>query len=207
MNGYQYLVARNRLMQQLETSCAACRQLPPAEREAKRDVMRAEFDVRWPRCTRQVADEFPGERKKKARPLPILGKPLRAQIGSLNQHPGRAHSQPGEYLARNSARQADRGDRGLGFGQIEPGLRHALRRGTAALRAEPVDLRAAVPGADGAAGRRFDFRYSAGARAAAEKHNQECALDGRHRHRDQRLPAPAVCDGRAHDMPAMRQSR
>jgi uncharacterized protein len=43
MNGYEYLVARNRLMQQL-------------------DVQLAELYA-------QVADEYPGERKKKARPI------------------------------------------------------------------------------------------------------------------------------------------
>ena len=89
-----------------------------------------------------------------------------SKLGSLNQYPGRAHSQPGRYFARNSPRQADRGHRGLRLRQVEPGIRHALCRRTAALRAESLDLRAAVPGADGAAGRRCDFGDSAGARAA-----------------------------------------
>ena len=69
MNGYQYLVARNRLMQQLENELRKLTPLAKAEREAREKQLRAEFDIRLRELYAQVADEYPGERKKKARPL------------------------------------------------------------------------------------------------------------------------------------------
>jgi hypothetical protein len=69
MNGYQYLVARNRLMQQLENDLRQLAHLTPPERESKERLLRAEFDVRLRELYEKVADEYPGERKKKARPL------------------------------------------------------------------------------------------------------------------------------------------
>jgi hypothetical protein len=69
MNGYQYLVARNRLMQQLETELRQLAPLSRTDREAKEKQLRAEFDIRLRELYAQVADEYPGERKKKARPL------------------------------------------------------------------------------------------------------------------------------------------
>ena len=196
MNGYEYLIARNRLMQRLEEELAQLAPCRLAEREKETKRLQAKFDFALAELYAKVADEYPGERKNKARPIcrPALGP--RGPLAAFNQYSGRAHSQPRQYLARNSARQADRRHGRFGLGQIEPGVRHALCRGAAPLRAEPLDLRAAVPRADGAAGRRCDFRNPAGARAAPEEHHQECALDGRHRHRNQRLPAAAVCDGR-----------
>jgi len=69
MNGYQYLVARNRLMQQLENELRKLTPLAKADREAREKQLRAEFDIRLRELYAQVADEYPGERKKKARPL------------------------------------------------------------------------------------------------------------------------------------------
>jgi hypothetical protein len=69
MNGYQYLIARNRLMQQLEAQLSGLAHLLPAERQVEERRLRAEFDVRLRGLYGQVADEYPGERKKKARPL------------------------------------------------------------------------------------------------------------------------------------------
>jgi hypothetical protein len=71
-------------------------------------------------------------------------------------------------------------------------LRHALRRGPAPLRRVALGLRAAVPAADGEARRRPDRGPLAGHRHRAEGHQPQPALDGRHRHRDPRLPAPAL---------------
>ena len=48
------------------------------------------------------------------------------------------------------------------LGQVEPRVRHDLRRGPAPLRREPLGLRAAVPADDGEAGRRLDRRPLAG---------------------------------------------
>ena len=69
MNGYQYLIARNRLMQQLEDELRELAPQAKADREAKERQLRAEFDIRLRELYAQVADEYPGERKKKARPL------------------------------------------------------------------------------------------------------------------------------------------
>ena len=69
MNGYQYLVARNRLMQELETQLRQLADLAQPDREGKERLLRAEFDLRLRELYAKVADEYPGERKKKARPL------------------------------------------------------------------------------------------------------------------------------------------
>jgi hypothetical protein len=69
MNGYQYLVARNRLMQRLETQLRQLDHLPQPDREGKERLLRAEFDMRLRELYGEVADEYPGERKKRARPL------------------------------------------------------------------------------------------------------------------------------------------
>jgi len=69
MNGYQYLVARNRLMQRLETGLRQLAHLPQPEREGEERLLRGEFDVHLRELYGKVADEYPGERKKKARPL------------------------------------------------------------------------------------------------------------------------------------------
>ena len=69
MNGYEYLIARNRLMQKLEDDLAGLATLPALEREAETRRMQAVFDMRLAELYGQVADEYPGERKKKARPI------------------------------------------------------------------------------------------------------------------------------------------
>jgi len=69
MNGYEYLVARNRLMQRLGEQLARLAPLPVAEREAETRRIEAKFDVQLAELYAKVADEFPGERKKKARPI------------------------------------------------------------------------------------------------------------------------------------------
>jgi len=69
MNGYEYLVARNRLMQRLGDELARLAPLAAAEREAETRRIQAKFDVQLAELYAKVADEFPGERKKKARPI------------------------------------------------------------------------------------------------------------------------------------------
>jgi hypothetical protein len=69
MNGYEYLVARNRLMQRLEDALTKLAHLPAAEREAGTRRLQAKFDDELAALYAQVADEYPGERKKKARPI------------------------------------------------------------------------------------------------------------------------------------------
>ena len=69
MDGYEYLVARNRLMQRLGEELARLAQLPVAERDAETRRIEAKFDVQLAELYAKVADEFPGERKRKARPI------------------------------------------------------------------------------------------------------------------------------------------
>ena len=86
--------------------------------------------------------------------------------------------------------------------QVEPRLRHDLRRGPAPLRREPERVRPPVPRPDGEAGRRPDRRPVAGHLDRPEGRVAQPALDGRHRHRDLRPPAAAV---RADRHPALPQ--
>ncbi len=69
MNGYQYLVQRNRLMCQLEEELAKVCDLPEAERQAATGRIQAQFDLKLRELYAEVAGEYPGERKIKARPL------------------------------------------------------------------------------------------------------------------------------------------
>ena len=104
----------------------------------------------------------------------------------------RAHPQPQEHRPRHPEEPARRHHRPVGIGQVEPGVRHALRGGPAPLRREPVGVRAPVPAADGQARRRRHRGPVAGDLDRAEGDLAQPALDRRHRHRDPRLPAPAV---------------
>jgi hypothetical protein len=69
MNGYQYLIERNRLIQKLEEDLQKLAPLPDAERQAQTKRLEEKFDRQLTELYAKVADEFPGERKKKARPL------------------------------------------------------------------------------------------------------------------------------------------
>jgi hypothetical protein len=69
MNGYQYLVQRNRLMCELEDESRKLGHLAEPERAAAVKQLEAKFDVRLRQLYGQVASEYPGERKVKARPL------------------------------------------------------------------------------------------------------------------------------------------
>jgi hypothetical protein len=69
MDGYRYLVERNRLMFEFEDQAAKLKHLPLSERQAKIAGMQVELDRKIAALYAQVADEFPGERIKKARPI------------------------------------------------------------------------------------------------------------------------------------------
>ena len=69
MDGYQYLIARNRLMIKLDDELSRLAPLPEAERTAQTRRLQAKFDDALAELYGQVADEYPGERKKKARPI------------------------------------------------------------------------------------------------------------------------------------------
>ncbi len=109
---------------------------------------------------------------------------------------GRARPQPEEHLGRDPARQPHRRHRPLGLGQVEPGVRHDLRRGAAALHGVALELRQALRRAGGEAGRRLRLRPVAGDLDRAEDARQQPALDRRHDDRHRQLPEPAVRDDR-----------
>jgi hypothetical protein len=69
MNGYQYLVQRNRLMCQLDDDLKKLESLPPADRDLETKRLQAQFDMRLREIYADVAPEYPGERKVKARPM------------------------------------------------------------------------------------------------------------------------------------------
>ena len=69
MNGYQYLVERNRLMCRLEEELKKIEHLSQGERLSATDRLQAQFDIQLRELYAKVAAEYPGERKIKARPL------------------------------------------------------------------------------------------------------------------------------------------
>ena len=69
MNGYQYLVQRNRLMCVLEDDLRKIENLPEEERLAATGRLQMQFDIKLRALYEQVAGEYPGERKVKARPI------------------------------------------------------------------------------------------------------------------------------------------
>ncbi len=69
MNGYEYLVQRNRLMMKLEDDLARLKDLPDTERESETKRLQARFDIALSELYAKVIDEYPGERRKKARPM------------------------------------------------------------------------------------------------------------------------------------------
>jgi hypothetical protein len=69
MDGYRYMIERNRLMQNLEEDLKKLAGLPEQQKEAETRRHRVEFDRRLAELYAEVASEFPGERKKKARAM------------------------------------------------------------------------------------------------------------------------------------------
>ena len=119
---------------------------------------------------------------------------------------GRARAQPQEHLAGDPARPSDRRHRALGLGQVEPGVRHHLRRGTAALHGVAVELRQAIRRPGGEARRGFRVRPVAGDLDRAEDDRQQPALDRRHDDGHRQLPEPVVRDDRPAALPAHRRA-
>ncbi len=69
MNGYQYLIQRNRLMCELEDDVRKLADMAEPERSTAIKQLEARFDIRLRQLYAQVASEYPGERKVKARPI------------------------------------------------------------------------------------------------------------------------------------------
>ena len=82
-------------------------------------------------------------------------------------------------------------------GQVEPGVRHAVRRRPAALRRDLLGLRAPVPRPHGPARGRPRRGRAAGDRHRPDQPGAQLALDGRHDDRAQRPPEAAVRPRRA----------
>ena len=130
---------------------------------------------------------------------PNCSVPRRRRIGGglmsrseLHRRLRRPRAQPQGRHGRAAARRAGGHHRAVGLGQVVAGVRHDLRRGPAPLRRVAERLRAPVPRADGQAGRRLDRGPVAGDLDRPEDDVAQPAVDGRHGHRDLRLPAPAV---------------
>ena len=124
--------------------------------------------------------------------------------GRRARRPRRPGAQPQGHHRPAPAERADLHHRALRLRQVEPCLRHDLRRGAAALRRVALGLRAAVPADDGEARRRLDRRALAGDLDRPEDDLAQPALDRRHGHRDLRLPAPALRARRAAALPDLR---
>jgi hypothetical protein len=69
MDGYRFMIERNRLMYKLEDELAKIRHLSEVERRAKTNKLQAEFDRQLAALYSQVATEYPGERREKARAI------------------------------------------------------------------------------------------------------------------------------------------
>ena len=106
-------------------------------------------------------------------------------------------AQPQEHLARAAPRPAHRLHRAVRVGEVVARLRHHLRRGPAPLRRVAVGVRPAVPRPDGQARRRLHRGAVAGDLDRPEVRVAQPPLDGRHDHRDLRLPAAALRPHRA----------
>ena len=130
---------------------------------------------------------------------------LRPYGARLDRGARRTRSQPQEHRRRHPAAQAGGHHRSVRIGQVVARLRHDLRRRAAPVCRVAVRLRAPVPRADGEAGRRPDRRPVARHFHRAEDHRIEPAIDGRHGHRDLRLPAAALRQHRRPALPELRQ--
>jgi hypothetical protein len=69
MNGYRYLIERNRLLYELEDELRKIEHLAAAERLRRKAELEAAFDRKITKLYAEVADEYPGERRKTARAL------------------------------------------------------------------------------------------------------------------------------------------
>ena len=123
-----------------------------------------------------------------------------------HRRPRGAAAQPQGDRPRHPPAQDDRLQRAERLGQELAGDRHALCRGPAAVRREPLELRPAVPGAAAEAEGRAHQRAVAGDQHRAEDDQQEPALDGRHGHRDPRLPAHPLRPAGAALLPELRHA-
>ncbi len=120
--------------------------------------------------------------------------------------PRRPRAQPEGHHRPAPAERPHLHHRALRLREVEPRVRHDLRRGPAALRRVALRVRAPVPADDGEARRRLDRRAQPGDLDRPEDDLAEPALDGRHRHRDLRLPPAALRAGGPSALPGVREA-
>ena len=120
--------------------------------------------------------------------------------------PWRPRAQPQGHHRPAAAESPDLHHRPLRVREVEPCLRHDLRRRAAPLRRVALRLCAAVPPDDGEAGRRPHRRAQPGHLDRPEDNVAQPALDGRDGHGDLRLSAPALRAGRPPTLPGLRQA-
>ena len=138
-------------------------------------------------------------------PQSLIPTSVRTYGPRLDYGPRRPRPQPQEHRRGHPAAQA-RGHHGsVRLRQVVARVRHDLRGGAAPLRGVALCLRAAVPRADGEAGRRSDRRPVARHLDRAEDHRLQPALHGRDGHRDLRLPPAAVRQHRRSPLLDLRQ--
>ena len=123
----------------------------------------------------------------------------------MHLHSRRPHAQPAKRRPRPPPRPP-RGDyRSQRVGQEFPGLRHALRRGAAAIHRKPVDLRPAIPPSTRTPRRRSHRGLAADDLRRSARRRTQSAEHGGHRHRSLRLFAAALrAAGRAPLLPLRR---
>ena len=156
-------------------------------------------------CTPSLILEAPDRGRPFSRRPSRRRRALRAFLGGpAPRRPRRARAQPARRRSRPAARQPDRLHRAVGFGEVEPGVRHDLRRGPAPVRRVVERVRPAVPRADGQAGRRLHRGPVAGGVDRPEVDEPQPALDRRHDHRGARLPAVALRPRRRAALPGLR---
>ena len=122
------------------------------------------------------------------------------------RRPRRPRAQPQGRPPRPPPRRTHRVHGALRLRQVQPRLRHDLRRGPAPVRRVAVGLRPAVPRADGQAGRRLHRGPLAGGVDRPEVDQPQPAVDRRHDHRGLRLPPPALRPRRPAALPQLRQA-
>src|SRR2546430_4929358 len=123
----------------------------------------------------------------------------------LDRGARRTRPQPQEYRRRHPQKPVGRHHRPVRLWQVVSGLRHDLRRGTAAVCGVVVGVRPAISRTNGKAGRRSHRWPVASDLNRAEDNGIEPALDGRHGDRDLRLPAAALREYRRSALPGVRQ--
>ena len=128
---------------------------------------------------------------------------IKARDG-LRPRARRPRAQPEERVARHPARRAGGVHRRVRLGQVVAGVRHAVRRGAAALPRIGLAVRPAAVPPDGGAGGRRHRRPAAGRGAAAAARHAHHALLGRQRHHAVEPAAHAVLARRRLSAPGSR---